>query len=109
MCNWAANDVTFASAALGHLYGVVGKTAQARSIFAELTTRASRSYVPAYDIALVCAGLGWKDQALGYLSQARQERSGWMTYINVDPRLDPLREDPRFIDLLHHMRMVSPG
>jgi TolB-like protein/Flp pilus assembly protein TadD/DNA-binding XRE family transcriptional regulator len=104
-----SGDVTFASAALGHLYGIVGKTAQARSIFAELTTRASRSYVPAYDIALVCAGLGWKDQALGYLSQARQERSGWMTYINVDPRLDPLREDPRFIDLLHHMRMVSPG
>lgn len=104
-----SGDVTFASAALGHLYGVVGKTAQARSIFDELTTRASRSYVPAYDIALVCAGLGWKDQALGYLSQARQERSGWMTYINVDPRLDPLREDPRFIDLLHHMRMVNPG
>jgi TolB-like protein/Flp pilus assembly protein TadD len=104
-----SGDVTFASAALGHLYGIVGKTAQARSIFDELTTRASRSYVPAYDIALVCAGLGWKDQALGYLSQARQERSGWMTYINVDPRLDPLREDPRFIDLLHHMRLINAG
>jgi TolB-like protein/Tfp pilus assembly protein PilF/DNA-binding XRE family transcriptional regulator len=104
-----SGDVTFAIAALGHLYAVVGKTAQARSIFDELTTRASRSYVPAYDIALVCAGLGWKDQALGYLSQARQERSGWMTYINVDPRLDPLREDPRFIDLLHHMRLIDPG
>ena len=104
-----SGEVTFASAALGHLYGIVGKTAQARSIFNELTARASRRYVPAYDIALVCAGLGWKDQALGYLSQARQERSGWMTYINVDPRLDPLREDPRFIDLQQHMRLTNPG
>ena len=104
-----SGEVTFASAALGHLYGIVGKTAQARSIFNELTTRASRRYVPAYDIALVCAGLGWKDQALGYLSQARQERSGWMTYINVDPRLDPLREDPRFTDLQQHMRLTNPG
>jgi hypothetical protein len=103
-----SGEVTFASAALGHLYGIVGKTAQARSIFDELTARASRSYVPAYDIALVCAGLGWKDQALGFLSQAHQERSGWMTYLNLDPRLDPLREDPRFIDLQHRMRLVSP-
>lgn len=104
-----SGEVTFASAALGHLYGIAGKTARARSIFNELTTRASQRYVPAYDIALVCAGLGWKDQALGYLSRARQERSGWMTYINVDPRLDPLREDPRFIDLLQHMRLINPG
>jgi TolB-like protein/Flp pilus assembly protein TadD/DNA-binding XRE family transcriptional regulator len=104
-----SGDVTFASAALGHLYGIAGKTVQAQSIFDELTARAGRTYVPAYDIALVCAGLGWKDQALGYLSQAHQERSGWMTYINVDPRLDLLREDPRFIDLLHRMRLTNPG
>ncbi|HEY2782620.1 MAG TPA: helix-turn-helix domain-containing protein [Steroidobacteraceae bacterium] len=103
-----SGDVTFASAALGHLFGIAGKTAEARSIFEELTGRATRSYVPAYDLALVCAGLGWKDQALGYLSRARQERSGWMTYINVDPRLDPLREDPRFVELLRCMRLMKP-
>jgi hypothetical protein len=103
-----SGDVTFAIAALGHLYGIVGKTDQARGIFDELTARASRSYVPGYDIALVCAGLGWKDQALGYLSQAHQERSGWITYLNVDPRLDPLREDSRFIDLLHHVHLINP-
>jgi TolB-like protein/Tfp pilus assembly protein PilF/DNA-binding XRE family transcriptional regulator len=103
-----SGDVTFAIAALGHLYGIVGKTGQARSIFDELTARASRSYVPAYDLALVCAGLGWRDQAMGYLSQAHQERSGWMTYINVDPRLDPLRDDPRFMDLLHRVHLINP-
>lgn len=103
-----SGDVTFASAALGHLYGTIGKTAEARSIFDGLTARASRSYVPAYDMALVSMGLGWKDQALGYLSLAHQERSGWMTYINVDPRLDGLRGDPRFVDLLHRMRLISP-
>jgi hypothetical protein len=102
-----SGDVTFASAALGHLFGIAGKTAQARSIFDDLTARAARSYVPAYDIALVCTGLGWKDQALEYLSQARQERSGWMTYIHVDPRLDPLRTDPRFIELVHCMHLTK--
>jgi len=101
-----SGDVTFAAAALGHLYGTAGRTAAAKSIYDELTARARRAYVPAYDIALVCAGLGWQDQALENLSRAYQERSGWMTYLKVDPRLDPLRSDPRFIDLLHRVHLT---
>ena len=101
-----SGQVTFANAALGHLYGSIGKTTEARAIFDELTTRAARNFVPSYDIALVCAGLGWKDQALEYLSQAYRERSGWMTYIKIDPRLDPLRADARFIALMHHVRLI---
>jgi TolB-like protein/Tfp pilus assembly protein PilF/DNA-binding XRE family transcriptional regulator len=101
-----SGDVTFASAALGHLYGSVGKTAEARAIFDELTARSDRGFVPSYDIALVCVGLGWIDQAFGYLSQAHKERSGWMTYIKIDPRLDRLRTDARFIDLLHRVRLI---
>jgi serine/threonine-protein kinase len=101
-----SGDVTFAAAALGHLYGTAGRTAAAKSIYDELSARAKRAYVPAYDIALVCAGLGWQDQALENLSRAYQERSGWMTYLKVDPRLDPLRSDPRFIDLLHRVHLT---
>jgi TolB-like protein/Tfp pilus assembly protein PilF/DNA-binding XRE family transcriptional regulator len=98
-----SGDVTFASAALGHLYGKAGKTIEARAIFEELTGRSKRSFVPSYDIALVCAGLGWMDQAIGYLAQAYQERSGWMTYLNIDPRLDPLRTDPRFLEIVRRV------
>jgi TolB-like protein/Tfp pilus assembly protein PilF len=101
-----SGDVTFASAALGHLCGSVGKSAEANAIFKQLTARAAHSYVPSYDIALVCAGLGWTDQAFHYLFNAYQERSGWVTYINIDPRLDTLRSDPRFSELLHRVRMV---
>jgi hypothetical protein len=65
-----SGDVTFASAALGHLYGSVGKTTEARVIFDELTARSDRGFVPSYDVAVVCAGLGWIDQAFEYLSRA---------------------------------------
>lgn len=102
-----SGDVTFATAALGHLYGTAGKTDEARAVYQELKARAERAYVPAYDIALVCIGLGWNDQALEYLARAYQERSGWMTYLKVDPRLDPLRSDVRFEELLRQVRLAT--
>ena len=101
-----SGNVTFATAALGHLYGVAGKADEACAVYEELKARAERAYVPAYDIALVCTGMGWNDQALEYLARAQQERSGWMTYLKVDPRLDPLRGDARFIDLLRRVRLA---
>ena len=101
-----SGDVTFATAGLGHLYGSAGRVAQARTIFAELSERATRSYVPAYDLALVCLGLGEQDQALELLTAAHRERSGWITYLNVDPRLDPLRRDARFIELLRRVQLA---
>jgi TolB-like protein/Tfp pilus assembly protein PilF len=101
-----SGNVTFATAALGHLYGITGKADEARDVYEELKTRAERAYVPAYDIALVCTGMGWNDQALEYLARAHQERSGWMTYLKVDPRLDPLHRDARFVDLLRRVRLA---
>ena len=101
-----SGNVTFATAALGHLYGIAGKADEACAVYEELKARAERAYVPAYDIALVCTGMGWNDQALEYLARAQQERSGWMTYLKVDPRLDPLRGDARFIDLLRRVRLA---
>lgn len=101
-----SGNVTFATAALGHLYGITGKTDEARAVYEELKARAEWAYVPAYDIAMVCTGMGWNDQALDYLARAHQERSGWITYLKVDPRLDPLRDDARFVDLLRRVRLA---
>lgn len=102
-----SGDVTFATAALGHLYGTAGKVDEARSVYEQLKAKAERNYVPAYDIALVCIGLGWNDEALEYLASAHQERSGWITYLKVDPRLDPLRDDVRFVALLRRVRLAT--
>ena len=102
-----SGDVTFATAALGHLYGIAGKVDEARAVYEEMEAKAVQTYVPAYDIALVCIGLGWNEQALEYLARAHQERSGWITYLKVDPRLDPLRGDVRFVDLLRRVRLIA--
>jgi tetratricopeptide (TPR) repeat protein len=86
-------------ASLGHVYAVAGKVAQARSVLAALHAAEAKNYVPAYWFALVHAGLGEKDQALRYLERAYEERSTVLAYLLIDPRLAPLREEPRFLAL----------
>jgi tetratricopeptide (TPR) repeat protein len=53
-----------------------------------------------FDRALYNAQIGNKDKAFEILEEVYQRREIWMTYLRVDPRLDPLRDDPRFSELL---------
>ena len=80
-----------------------GNTARARSVLAALRAAAARSYVPSYWFALVHAGLGERDQALRYLERAYEERSTVLAYLLIDPRLAPLRNDPRFLALARRL------
>jgi len=88
---------------LGHAYAVAGKSDRARSVLAELRAATARSYVPSYYFALVHAGLGQRDSALRYLERAYEERSTVLAYLLIDPRLAPLRNDPRFLALARRL------
>ena len=46
------------------------------------------------------AQAGNKDKAFEYLEKSYQRREMWMAYLQVDPRLGPLRDDPRFDELV---------
>jgi serine/threonine protein kinase/Tfp pilus assembly protein PilF len=85
---------------LGHAYAQFGKRAEAREILEMLKERSRQSYVPSYFSALIYAGLGDKDLAFEWLERAYQERSTVLAYLRIDPRLAPLRSDPRFGRLL---------
>ena len=55
-------------------------------------------------IATIYAGLGDKNKAFEFLEKAYQERSSDLPYfIRSDLRVDNLRSDPRFLDLLNRM------
>jgi tetratricopeptide (TPR) repeat protein len=88
---------------LGHAYAVAGKSARAQSVLADLRGDAARRYVPSYYFALVRAGLGQRDSALRYLERAYEERSTVLAYLLIDPRLAPLRDDPRFLALARRL------
>jgi tetratricopeptide (TPR) repeat protein len=53
--------------------------------------------------AVVYGALGEKDEALRSLEQAYEDREPKLAMAKVDPRLDSLRDDPRFQDLLRRM------
>jgi tetratricopeptide (TPR) repeat protein len=88
---------------LGHVYGVAGKTSQAQSVLAALHAQAAQHYVPSYWFALVYAGLGQRTQALRYLERAYEERSTVLAYLQIDPRLAPLRNEARFLALVRRL------
>ena len=60
---------------------------------------AKSRYVSPYDLAVIHAGLGNQSEAMRTLRVAFDDRSAWMVFITVDPRLDPLRESPEFREL----------
>jgi serine/threonine protein kinase/Tfp pilus assembly protein PilF len=103
----SASGITEPRALLGRAYAVSGKRAEARKVLDELSEVSKQIYVSPYNIALIYAGLGEKDQALAWLERAFAERCTWMPLLRVDPELDNLRSDPRFQDLLRRMNFPS--
>jgi len=88
---------------LAHAYVVAGKRDEAQKILEELHEQSKQRYVPHYEIALVYIALGRKDQGFEYLERAYRERSSTLVRINLDPRLDSLHSDPKYITLLEKM------
>ena len=97
---------TFAQGQLGNAYARAGQKSEALAVLNSLKERAKRGYISAYDLAAVAAGLGDRDQAIAWINQAYEDHAEWLTFVKVEPWMDPLRSDPRFQDLLRRMRLA---
>ena len=91
------------SGALGHAYAMAGKRREAIDLLGKLKLSSRQQYVSPYAVALIYIALGDKNRAFAWLEKAYRDRYWMMTFLKVDPRLDPLRSDPRFQDLLRRM------
>lgn len=90
-------------AALGHSYAMSGNTGAGLDVLAELTELSKERYVSPYDIALIHTALRSTEEAFSCLERAYDEGAEWMIYMNVDPRLDPIRRDERFLNLIRRI------
>jgi len=92
-------------ASLAHAYCLAGQRAEAQKILAELSARAKTKYVSSYQFAVIYLGLGQNERAIAALEEAYNERSTLLGYVKMDPRIDPLRSDPRFQSLLSRIHL----
>ncbi len=75
-----------------------------------MTERRRASFVPPDAFAQVHMVLGDHEQALDALETAFETRTGWiLPFLRVDPLFDPLRENPRFRDLLARIASAGTG
>ena len=88
------------SAGLAIAYARLGKIKEAEQKLAELLAQKDRQYISASNIALVYAALGKKDEAFAWLERAYSEHDSVVSVIASNPGSQPLRRDPRFIDLV---------
>jgi TolB-like protein/DNA-binding winged helix-turn-helix (wHTH) protein/Tfp pilus assembly protein PilF len=84
-------------------YAHAGRRTDALRLLAELKRRKQTGYVPAAAFANAYLGLGDNEQAFAWLEQAYNEQSNFLQWLKVHPFYDPLRDDPRFKNLLHRV------
>jgi eukaryotic-like serine/threonine-protein kinase len=92
---------------LGHAYAVAGKQREARQMLAQIERLAKRQYVSSYYLAMIQLGLGNLKETFAALEQAYEERAGFLAFLKVEPMLDPLRGDARFVDLVRRVGLTS--
>lgn len=90
---------------LAYAYAGSGQIGKARNILEKLE---SQTHPPSYEIALIYAGLKDRERTLAWLERAYKERSSFnLMTIKVEPRLDTVRADPRFQDLLRRIGLPT--
>ena len=88
-------------ASLARAQALLGARADAERLLAELLTQPCRSL---FHMAAAHVALGDYDSAFECLNDGREQGESWMAFLNVDARMDALRDDPRFGELLESMR-----
>lgn len=94
-------------AALGHVEAILGVLPAAHRALEELRALQRRGCRTGFCAAGVHTALGAYEDAFGALSRAVREHDGWILALKVHPWFDPLREDPRFADLVASVGLGS--
>jgi len=101
----ALKDWPVIIAAAGHAYARWGHKSDAAASLRRMNELTKQEYVTPYGVALIFAGLDDKAQAMSWLQNAYEDKSHWLVWLNLDPRFDNVRSEPRFQDLLQRMKL----
>ena len=92
---------------MAYAYGMAGRRAEAEQMLEAIKkVFARRGDLDKFSLALAYIGLGEKDRAIKCLQQEYENHSAGMTSLKSNPEYDPLRSDPRFVDLLRRVHLA---
>lgn len=93
--------------ALAHAYARGGNKEEAEKLLAVLARQSKDQYVSPYYFAVVYVGLGESEKAMGWLERAFADRSNGLVFMKVEPELDNLRSNPRFLTLQQRVKLAE--
>jgi DNA-binding winged helix-turn-helix (wHTH) protein/Tfp pilus assembly protein PilF len=94
---------------LGRYYATAGRRAEALAVLDELTHPEPGTFVSPYVLATIHAALDDHDGAFACIDEALALRDHWLVSIKVDPKVDPLRADKRFDQVLTAVGLGRSG
>ncbi len=81
--------------------------ADALKLIRKLETLAAEQHVSSYDMALAFVGVNDRDQAFSWLRKAVSDHAGRLMFLNVEPRFDSVRSDPRYAEIVRLLGFPS--
>lgn len=84
----------------GYLLARTGRESEARELLRTMDEIGRTRFMPPYAPALIHAGLGEAEAALGWLERALAAHDAHLAFLTVDPKWDFLRGEPRFARVL---------
>src|SRR5215212_1346067 len=98
-----AGDSPTTCAKYAHVLATCGRKDEARAELEKITSKGEAHGALAYEVAVVHTLLGDRERALEWLGRAAEEHAVGLAFVRVDPRLDGLRTDARFAELLRRV------
>jgi DNA-binding winged helix-turn-helix (wHTH) protein/TolB-like protein len=91
----------------GQALALSNRDDEARAELARVLTLSKQQYVPAYDIAMIYAAFHDADNTFQWMDRALEERAPAMGTVAVDPLLDFLHDDARFVTLVKRIGLYE--
>ncbi|MCH7708022.1 MAG: hypothetical protein IH884_06000 [Myxococcales bacterium] len=92
---------------IAYCNAIAGDGPRARELLAEIEGLAATMYVSPVSRAMVLVGLGEHDRAFEALEEGVRQRDFLMLFLSIDAPWAPLRDDPRFTELLDRVGLPS--
>ncbi len=99
----AQKTAAYAMAGWGYMEARRGRRAETERLLVELEQLSSEGYISPVAFVLLHVALGDPDAVFQWLDRCYEERRGWLAYLRVEPKLETVRNDPRFDSLVTRM------